>query len=464
MPGLNYFEAMDYPRMAAEYPIGPPFLQRYGRISRDELHAIQDARFLRCMARGWQTPFYRRLWGAKGIVPSDIRGIADIGKLPTYSKTDLMELVARRPPFGDFDGLDSYAPADRPPLILHTTSGTTGRPQPLLFGPWSRELQNLMAARIWLLQGVVAGDVMHSVYGHGMVNGGHFMREAALHWTDAIFMSAGTGIETRSVAQVQLMRDFGATVITGFGDYIRRLADVAREQGYEPGRDIPVRMISGQLGTENRDTLSRAWGGAETYDCYGIGDTGWIATELRDQTGLTIMEDGYYVELINPETGQPVGAGERGAICCTCLFKDDVYPVIRFNTCDVSEFLPDAAGLVPFRRIKGFLGRTDNMVKLRGINVYPTAIGAILAVEIPEANGEYICEVTSADGRDEMTVLIEAAGNTAGLAATCREVLRRRLGVEVGVVLHTPGALATLTGTESRQKPIRLLDNRKKVG
>ena len=110
-------------------------------------------------------------------------------------------------------------------MILHTTSGTTGKPQPLLFGPRGREVQNLLLARAYLFQGLRDDDVVHSVYGHGMVNGGHYVRETVTHWTRALFLSAGTGVETRSRTQVELMRDFGATVIVGFGDYIRHLGE-----------------------------------------------------------------------------------------------------------------------------------------------------------------------------------------------------------------------------------------------
>jgi phenylacetate-CoA ligase len=135
----------------------------------------------------------------------------DITKLPTYSKGDLMASVEAHPPLGDFHGLDSYPPGIRPPLIFQTTSGTTGRPQPLLFGPKSREIQNLLLARFYALMGITRDDVIHSVYGHGMVNGGHYVREAVTHWTGAQFLSAGTGVETRSATQVGLMRDFNAT-------------------------------------------------------------------------------------------------------------------------------------------------------------------------------------------------------------------------------------------------------------
>jgi phenylacetate-CoA ligase len=147
----------------------------------------------------------------------------------------------------------------------------------------------------------------------------------------------------------------------------------------------------------------------------------------------------------------------------TCLYKDDVFPIIRFNTHDVSAFRTDASALgLTFRRIQGFLGRSDNMVKLRGINIYPTGIGAILTENHADLLAEYICIVDRQAGRDDMVVRIEAKGDlnrpTDGYAA----LLRTRLGVEVTVELVRPGGLAALTQIEQRQKPIRLIDRRPK--
>ncbi|MFN0116464.1 MAG: phenylacetate--CoA ligase family protein [Paracoccaceae bacterium] len=462
MTGPTYFDAMDYGAMLRDYGRPEDFAARIARTGRGDLRALQEARFLRVMDFAWKVPFYRRLWGAKGIEPGDIGSLDDIRLLPAYSKSDLMASVEAHPPLGDFHGLDSYAPADRPPLILQTTSGTTGRPQPLLYGPKSREMQNLLLARIYAMQGLTRDDVVHSVYGHGMVNGGHYVRETVTHWTGAQFLSAGTGVETRSAQQVALMRDFGATAIVGFGDYIKRLSDVAREEGLAPGKDIRIRMISGHMGAESPAAMSRAWGGAAVFDWYGVGDTGAIAGEGPDHAGLYVLEDAQYLELLDIGTGAPVAEGAAGDMVVTCLYKDDVFPIIRFNTHDVSAFAPGASPLgFTFRRITGFLGRSDNMVKLRGINVFPTGVGAILTANHPELTSEYICTVDRRDGREEMTVTVEAKGDLARPTAGYEALLRARLGVEVAVRLAAPGSLAPLTQIEIRQKPIRLIDRRK---
>ncbi|MFQ3666149.1 MAG: phenylacetate--CoA ligase family protein, partial [Sphingomonadaceae bacterium] len=295
-----------------------------------------------------------------------------------------------------------------------------------------------------------------------MINGGHYIREAYTHFTNCLFLSAGTGIETRSATQVQLMKDFGATVLVGFVDYVRKLADVAREAGLTPGEDIRVRMIIGHLGTEDRAATEAAWGGAKAFDWYGVGDTGSIAGEGPDRDGLYVWEDAQYLEICDVDSGQPVPRGEKGDMVVTCLYKRDVAPVIRFNTHDVSAFRTDrnATGMV-FDRIEGFLGRSDNMVKLKGINVFPHAIGAIIENR-PELTGEYVCRVERQEGTDRMTVLLEHRAASDAARTELAALLRAGLGVEVEVELVAPGDTAPLTQIDVRQKPIRLIDARAK--
>ncbi len=454
----DYFQTLNRCDVMQQYPIGEAFVARYTHLSRDELRSQQNQQFVRLMARGWQVPFYARHWGSAGLEPGDITSLDDITKLPTYDKSDLMASIAACPPFGDFAGLHPD-PAQRPPVILHTTSGTTGKPQVLLFGPKGREIGNLLVARMARWQGLGPSDIVHSVYGHGMINGGHYIREAYTHFTNSIFLSAGTGIETRSEQQVQLMADFNVSVMVGFIDYIRKLADVARSKGLIPGEHIKIKMIIGHLGTEDRTSVEQAWGGARAFDWYGVGDTGCIAGEGPERDGLYVWEDAQYLELLDVETHQPVPRGARGDMVATCLYKDDIFPVIRFNTHDVSQFITtqNSTGMV-FDRIAGFQGRSDNMVKLRGINIFPHAIGAIIENQ-PGLTGEYICRVhRDANGREDMTVVLEAAA--AINPESLRARLKQGLGIEVIVELVGAGATAALTQIDTRQKPIRLIDER----
>lgn len=463
--GPLYYDSFDHAQLVRDFPLGEDF-KRYALLSADEIRVRQDALFRRCVARAWQVPFYQRLWGAAGIEPGDVRGLDDIGRLPVFGKSDLMRSLAEHPPWGDYHGWDGAA-GTRPVTVVHTTSGTTGRPQVVLFSPKSREVQALLVARVWRMQGLRPDDVVHSVYGHGMINGGHFVREAALHYTQCLFLSAGTGKETRSVMQIELMRDLRVTVLVGFVDYIRQLAETAREMGLEPGRDLAVRAIFGHVGRESRAALSRAWGGAEVYDWYGVADTGPIAAEGPDRDGMYVMEDAQYLEIVDEATGRAVGDATPGDMVVTSLYRDDIYPLIRFNTRDLSAWRGGASSLGwNLRRTAGVLGRSDNMVKLRGINVYPLALAAILN-DRPEFAGEYICRARRADdGRDEMTVIIETKPDTprtAELAAAFAGLLSQRIGVQMQVELAAPGATAPFTQVDSRQKPLRLIDERPKI-
>ena len=449
----TYFEALDHRQLLADYPIGEAFTARYRSMSRDELFALQDAQFRRLMQRGWKVPFYQRLWGAQGIEPGDIRGLADIGKLPVYDKSDLMASIADHPPYGDFHGMG--AAATRPPTVFHTTSGTTGKPQVLMFGPKGREVGNLLVGRMYRWMGLTSDDVVHSVYGHGMINGGHYIREAVTHFTNSVFLSAGTGIETRSVNQVRLMADFGVTALVGFVDYIRKLAETAEAEGLF--EQINIRMIIGHLGTEDRASTEAAWHGAKAYDWYGVGDTGTIAGEGPERDGMYVWEDAQYLELLDIDSGAPVAPGETGDMVVTCLYKDDISPCIRFNTHDITHEL-GGRGEIAFKRIAGFKGRSDNMVKLRGINVFPHAIGAIIENR-SDLTGEYVCHLRrDAQQRDSMVVTLESRGGSD--AAQLSDMLRRGLGVEVEVALCAPGGTAAATEIDTRQKPLRLIDER----
>jgi phenylacetate-CoA ligase len=413
-----YFEQAQPAALLEAYPIGAAFLEGPAALNAGQLRELQEKRFARVIERAWQVPFYKRHWREAGLNPGDIKTLNDLDKVPVFSKKDLMASVERSPPLGDYHGL-----AGQPHrAILHTTSGTTGAPQPLFFGPRDREIQNILLARAYLLQGLRPDDVVHSVYG----------------------------------LQVDLIHRFGATVLVGFSDFLRKLAAVAKEAGLEPGSDLKVRMICGHLDHASRVELSNLWGGADTFDWYGVGDTGIIAAEGPRQDGLYLWEDAHFVEMLDPKTAQPVADSTPGNICVTVLFKDTIYPIIRFDTQDLSTRLPpDPESGIGFRRITGFGGRSDNMVKLRGINVYPTAIGPLLQA-LNGFTGEYVCHVNEA--RDEMTVIAEYAGADTRAKNQLAQHLREKLGVRFAVELVAPGQTASLTGLEDRQKPQRLID------
>lgn len=465
----TYFESFDVKQLLQDYPLGDALTHRFKGMSKAALFQLQNERFMRVVDRAWQIPFYQRIWGAAGVTPDDIRSLSDIEKLPIISKADIMDSVEQYPPIGDFHGLDNIPLAERPPIVFHTTSGTTGTPQPLLFGPKSREIQSLLVARSYRFMGLKPAATIQSCYGHGMINGGHYIREAVTHYTNAMFLSAGTGVETRSAQQVHLMNTFGVNVLVGFVDYIKRLSDVAKEEGLVPGKDIKIDMIIGHLGMESREAIAQAWSDNEAtkpelFDWYGVGDTGAIAAEGPDHDGMHVWEDCHYLEILDPQTNEKVEAGDKGNMVVTCLYKDDVYPIIRFNTFDVTEeVLGENKMSLPFKRIRGFMGRSDNMLKLRGINIYPQGVGPMME-ERDEFLGEFICiALRDEKGRDDMLVKIEVdvpPSQRNVLLPQYQALLKRKIGIEVIVELVGEGELAALTQVDIRQKPIRLIDKR----
>ena len=454
-----YSEQASPLQLLQAFPVGEAFSSGPASLDAEALRALQEMRFAKVMKRAWQVPFYQRHWGETGLEPGDITGLDDLVRLPVVTKDDLMDSVERFPPLGDYHGM-ARPEGGQFRTVLQTTSGTTGAPQPLFFGARDREIQNILLARAYLLQGLQTDDVVHSVYGFGMVNGGHYIREAVLYYTDALLLPAGTGSQTGSLQQVELMQRFGATVLVGFGDFLHKLARTAEDAGLIPGEDIPLRMISGHIAHDARETLSKAWGGAAVYDWYGVGDTGIVAAEGPAREGLYIWEDAHFVEIVAPDTGLPVGPGCDGNLCITVLFKDSVYPIVRFDTQDVSRLLPpDLSSGIKFRRIAGFSGRSDNMVKLRGVNVYPTAIGSLL-YGFSGTTGEYVCRLKRIDDQDELTVMVEYDGADPDFEQLISRHLRARLGVRLGIEVVAVGETAGLTELEARQKPKRLIDER----
>jgi len=344
-----YWAGFDPRELLSSYPIGQAFLNGPARWSPDELRATQERRFQRVVARAWSVPFYQRRWRAAGLEPGDIQTLEDLPKIPSFTKADLAASIDMHPPWGDYHGLDH----NHPHSVFHTTSGAAGLMQPLFFGPRDREIQNLLLARTYFLQGMHDQDVVHSIYEFGMANTGHYVREAVTRFTGAMLVPAGTPGDSAGAQQIELLRGFGATVILGPADTIERLADMVREQGLDPASDLSIRTISGHLGGRNRQALSAEWGGAQTFDWYGVSDTGVIAAEGPAHDGLHLWEDAHLVEVLDPESKEVLPDGQHGNLCTTVLFKDGVYPIIRFDTQDLTSLLPPAGG-INFRRIADF--------------------------------------------------------------------------------------------------------------
>jgi len=222
-------------------------------------------------------------------------------------------------------------------------------------------------------------------------------------------------------------------------------------------------LIDSYLGTDDRTALEELWG-VPAYDCYGGHEAGNMASECEHKNGMHIYEDAYEVEICDPETNRTVPDGERGNIVVTTFFKYSA-PLIRYNYNDVSAIMPSECPCgIRLRRLEKLFGRSDNMIKVRGVNVFPEAVAGILDSD-PRLTGEYICVVDRPNDADELTILIECAAidnASAGLRERLTQRLGEGLGLRIGVELAPRGSLDEITGLHSNSKVKRVLDKRKK--
>jgi phenylacetate-CoA ligase len=274
----------------------------------------------------------------------------------------------------------------------------------------------------------------------------------------------GSGANTPTRRQIEIVKAWGISVLLGFPAYLRHMALVARDEfGIDP-RSLGIRLVGTHLGMENREQLEDLWG-ARAFDMYGTHESGMLAAECTQQTGMHAMEDAFILEVANPETGQPMPDGEKGTLYITTLYKYGA-PQIRFNVNDISAWHTDACPCGnTMRRLKRIFGRNDNMVKLRGVNVFPEAVGAAV-VEDRRTNGEYFCFVDRVGeaGTDRMDVWVEVTDVAADREHVRTDLERRMkevLGVKVQVTPVAKGELDEFTMTSQSSKVKRLLDRRK---
>jgi phenylacetate-CoA ligase len=296
----------------------------------------------------------------------------------------------------------------------------------------------------------------------GLTNGGLLAREGIWKYTGAVPVMTGSGAQTPTRRQLEILQAWKCSVLVGFSAYLRKLGEVARDElGIDP-RTLGVRSLVAHLGTDDRAALEALWG-APLYDTYGTNEFGSIATECEHRSGMHVFEDAFVVEVLDRDSGQPVADRQEGVLHVTDLFKWAA-PMIRFNSNDISSWVEGtscACGST-HRRIGRILGRADNMVKLRGTNVFPEAIGALVG-ELPASNGEYVCILErDAAGREDLTVRFELqAGADAAAAERMLAVrLKEALGVKLPVRAAAIGELDALTGLSSTSKIRRLVDRR----
>jgi phenylacetate-CoA ligase len=463
MKAPYYYRSLDFEALWRDYPPAGEYLDTVHRLSRDELHARQDRRFRTQIARAWEVPFYQHHWGAAGIEKGDIKELEDLRRLPPYTVRDLRAAIERAPPFGDQIGID-WETADPMPLILQTSGGTTGLPRPMIYTPQDRETMNCLSSRRLWMQGVRPFDRVQVALTLGLSNGGLLGRESLWKYTGAIPVMTGSGAVTPTRRQIEILKAWGINVVVAFPAYLRHMALVARDELSLPPDQLGIKAVLTHLGVDSREQLETLWG-APVYDCYGTNECGAIAADCEQRNGMHVFEDAFVVEVADHETLRPKAPGEKGTVFLTTLFKYAA-PVIRFDSGDVSAI---AAGACPCGgthfRLEHIYGRNDGMVKLRGVNVFPEAVGAIVTADA-RSNGEYVClvERAGADEHDEMTVLVEADDQSAdrdGLEKTLALRFREALGVKLLVKVVGKGETDLHTGLSKTSKIKRVVDRRK---
>ena len=414
----------------------------------DEIRTLQLERMQWSVRHAYENvTFYKDAFDGAGVHPDDLRQLSDLAKFPFTMKDDLR----RNYPFG-------MAAVPRDKLVrLHASSGTTGKPTVVVYTKGDIEIWASTMARSLRASGLRAGDIVHNAYGYGLFTGGlgaHYGIEAL----GALAVPMGGG---QTAKQVSLINDFAAKGILVTPSYMLNILEEYKAQGLDP-RDSSLQV--GIFGAEPwtnamREEVEQAFD-MHAVDIYGLSEImgPGVANEcVETKDGLHIWEDHYYPEIINPQTGEVVGEGEEGELVITTLTKEGM-PMIRYRTRDLTRLLPGTARSM--RRMQKITGRSDDMIILRGVNVFPTQIEEqVLAVK---GLAPYFQIELSKDGpMDAMKVLVEA-DSTAALAEARDRLsdelarnIKTSVGVSVSVDVGAPSSVA-----RSQGKAVRIIDKR----
>lgn len=419
--------------------------------SRDEIEALQLKRLKWSLRHAYDNvPFYKTSFDAAGIHPDDLKSLADLSKFPFTVKSDLRANY----PFGMF-----AVPRNQLARI-HASSGTTGQPTVVGYTQNDLDIWGSVVARSLRASGLKRGDMLHNAYGYGLFTGGLGIHLGA----DTLGLTTVPISGGMTPRQVRLINDFQPNGITVTPSYALSILDEFAAQGLDPRKSS---MDVGIFGAEPwtnamRHEIEQAFD-MHAVDIYGLSEIigPGVANEcVETKDGLHIWEDHFFPEIINPETGELVADGEQGELVFTSLTKE-AFPIIRYRTRDLTRLLPGTARSM--RRMEKVTGRSDDMIILRGVNVFPTQIEeAILAC--PGLAPHFQIELTKPDRMDQMRVITEASD--AAMGAEDRETARRTLaaaikqsvGISVKIDVMDAGDVARSEG-----KAVRILDKRPKV-
>jgi phenylacetate-CoA ligase len=421
-------------------------LEGVEKCSVDELQALQLQRLQWSLKHAYDNvQHYRKKFDAVGVRPEDCRSLADLAKFPFTTKTDLRDTY----PFGMF-----AVPGEQV-VRIHASSGTTGKPTVVGYTAKDIDMWSHLMARSMRAAGARPGDKVHNAYGYGLFTGGlgaHYGAERL----GLTVIPLGGGMTER---QVQLIRDFKPEIIMVTPSYMLAIADEMERQGMDP-RSCSLRV--GIFGAEPwtnelRSSIEKRLP-LEALDLYGLSEVigpGVAAECAETKDGLTIWEDHFYPEIVDPETGAPVPDGEKGELVFTSLTKEAL-PVIRYRTRDLTRLLPGTARTM--RRMEKITGRSDDMLIIRGVNVFPSQIEELILKQ-PELSPHYVLELGKDGPLDCLTVLVELApeGKDEDSAPRLQHAIKSYIGVttEVKIVPIT-------TIERSIGKAKRVVDKRPK--
>ncbi|MEL6807345.1 MAG: phenylacetate--CoA ligase PaaK [Pseudomonadota bacterium] len=408
--------------------------------SRDEIAALQLERMRWSLNHAYaNVPHYRRAFDAAGVHPDDLGSLGDLANFPFTVKQDLRDSY----PFGMF-----AVPRDRVARI-HASSGTTG--QPTVVGYTEKDLENWgnVVARSLRAAGLAPGDLLHNAYGYGLFTGGLGIHLGA----DALGLTTVPISGGMTPRQVRLIQDFEPKGITVTPSYALSVLDEFHAQGLDPrATSLQVGIFGAEPWTNAmRREIEDAFD-MHAVDIYGLSEVmgpGVSMECVETKDGLHIWEDHFYPEIIDPETGTPVADGELGELVFTSLTKE-AFPIIRYRTRDLTRLLPGTARSM--RRMQKVTGRSDDMIILRGVNVFPTQIEeAIMAT--PGLAPHFQIELSKPDRMDVMEVICEGPDPQAG--ATLATKIKETVGISVSVKVGAPGSVA-----RSQGKAVRIVDRR----
>ena len=428
-------------------------LEHVEKASVDELRGLQLDRLRWSLHHAFENvPHYRKAFDAAGIHPSDLKSLSDLAKFPFTTKAELRDNY----PFGMF------AAPMKDIVRVHASSGTTGKATVVGYTKQDIEMWASVMARSLRAAGAKSTDIVHIAYGYGLFTGGlgaHYGAEAL----GATVIPSGGGMTER---QVKLIRDFKPDIIMCTPSYLLVIADEFLRQGLDPAKSSPrIGIFGAEPWSESMQAQLERRFGVVALDLYGLSEVigpGVAAECIETHDGLTIWEDHFYPEIIDPLTGAVLPDGETGELVFTSLTKVGM-PIIRYRTRDLTRLLPGTARTM--RRMARVTGRSDDMLIIRGVNVFPSQIEEIV-VQQASLSPHYVLEVRRDGHMDELDVLVERRPDIPGpLAVEARGSVEREverlikglIGVSTKVRIVEPDTLQ-----RSQGKAVRVIDKRPK--